>query len=92
VYRSAEGLTALVHLRPEAIAEAVAMVKSGVDQAERVVADLLDSIKKEANQRLATFCRICKVEHQRDSFEKTPTQKIKRFLYPERPDKGTTVQ
>ncbi|MBU1082219.1 MAG: AMP-binding protein, partial [Spirochaetes bacterium] len=82
VYGGSEGLTALIHLKPEAIAEALAKVKAGVDQAERVIVDMLESIKKDANRRLATFSRICKVEHQRDSFEKTPTQKIKRFLYP----------
>ncbi len=92
VYKGAEGLIALVHLKPEAIAEALARVKAGVDQAERVVADMLDGIRKEANQRLASFSRICKVEHQPDSFEKTPTQKIKRFLYPKRPDEGAPVK
>jgi len=84
VYGGADGLVALVHLRPEAIAEALAKVKAGVDQAERVVGELLESIKRETNQRLAAFCRIRKVEHHPDSFQKTPTQKIKRFLYPER--------
>ena len=84
VYGGADGLVALVQLRPEAIAEALAKVKAGVDQAERVVGELLESIKRETNQRLAAFCRIRKVEHHPDSFQKTPTQKIKRFLYPER--------
>lgn len=84
VYGGADGLVALVHLRPEAVAEALAKVKAGVDQAERVVGELLESIKRETNQRLAAFCRIRKVEHHPDSFQKTPTQKIKRFLYPER--------
>lgn len=84
VYGGDEGLVALVHLRPEAISEALAKVKAGVDQAERVVGELLESIKRETNQRLASFCRIRTVEHHPDSFQKTPTQKIKRFLYPDR--------
>ncbi|HPB66821.1 MAG TPA: hypothetical protein PLW80_09665, partial [Spirochaetales bacterium] len=49
-----------------------------------VVGELLESIKRETNQRLASFCRIRTVEHHPDSFQKTPTQKIKRFLYPDR--------
>lgn len=82
VYGGADGLTALVHLKPEAVAEALAAVKAGVDQAERVAAELLESIRKEANQRLQSFSRINRVERQDEAFEKTPTQKIKRFLYP----------
>lgn len=82
VYGGADGLTALVHLKPEAIAEALEAVKAGVDQAERVAAELLESIRKEANQCLQSFSRIHRVERQREAFEKTPTQKIKRFLYP----------
>ena len=82
VYGGADGLTALIHLKPEAVSEALAKMKAGVTEAERAVSDLLESIRKEANQRLAAFSRICKVELQPESFEKTPTQKIKRFLYP----------
>jgi long-chain acyl-CoA synthetase len=85
VYGSADGLTALIHLKPEAIAEALAAVKASVDQAERVAGDLLESIRKEANQRLQSFSRINRVERQAEAFEKTPTQKIKRFMYPRRP-------
>ena len=38
-------------------------------------------MKKEANEKLAAFSRIARVEAQVEPFEKTPTQKIKRFLY-----------
>jgi len=51
---------------------------------EHAAAQLLDKIKKEANQKLAAFSRVQKVEHHTEPFEKTPTQKIKRFLYPKR--------
>jgi long-chain acyl-CoA synthetase len=50
--------------------------------AEKAVAQLLDSIKREANARLAGFSRLARVEHQIEPFEKTPKQSIKRFLYP----------
>ncbi|MBL8966519.1 MAG: AMP-binding protein [Spirochaetaceae bacterium] len=52
--------------------------------AERAVAQLLERIKKETNAKLASFSRIAKVEPQLEPFEKTPTQKIKRFLYPQK--------
>jgi len=93
VYGGAEGLVALVHLKPEAVAEAVARVKASVENAEKAiekaVADTLEAIRREANQRLAAFSRICRVVYQPESFEKTPTQKIKRFLYPKNPESGS---
>jgi hypothetical protein len=33
------------------------------------------------NKRLAAFSRVSRIEVQNTPFEKTPTQKIKRFLY-----------
>ena len=50
--------------------------------AEQAARELLARIRKEANDRLAAFSRIARVERQVEPFEKTPTQKIKRFLYP----------
>lgn len=95
VYGGAEGLVALVHLKPEAVAEAVARVKASVESAEKAiekaVADTLEAIRREANQRLAAFSRICRVVYQPESFEKTPTQKIKRFLYPKNPEGGAPL-
>ena len=88
VYGDDEGLTALVHLSPETIA---ACVKSNVESAEKAAhqaadaaAELLERIKREANERLTAFSRIKRMQLQSVPFEKTPTQKIKRFLYPDR--------
>lgn len=41
----------------------------------------LGELKNAVNQRLASFARISRIEVQNEPFEKTPTQKIKRFLY-----------
>ncbi|MGA2976513.1 MAG: hypothetical protein ABSF77_14490 [Spirochaetia bacterium] len=43
---------------------------------------LLEHIKAEVNSKLASFSRVCRVELQAEPFEKTPSRKIKRFLYP----------
>ncbi len=51
---------------------------------EQAAAQLLESIKKEANTRLSSFSRIGRVERQEEPFEKTPKQSIKRFLYPKK--------
>ena len=86
-----KGLVALVHIRPEVLQELEAAIKDsiehaeeGLQQAEKTVAHLLERIRKEANERLAAFSRIRHVKLQDLPFEKTPTQKIKRFLYPKR--------
>ncbi|PKL84046.1 MAG: long-chain fatty acid--CoA ligase [Ignavibacteriae bacterium HGW-Ignavibacteriae-3] len=45
----------------------------------RIMSELLIQI----NERVNTFSRITKLVEQREPFEKTPTQKIKRYLYDE---------
>ena len=45
---------------------------------------LLERIRREANDKLAAFSRVHRVHLQREPFEKTPSQKIKRHLYPRR--------
>jgi long-chain acyl-CoA synthetase len=42
---------------------------------------LLDDLRRQINGKLASFSRIQKLVEQREPFEKTPTQKIKRHLY-----------
>jgi long-chain acyl-CoA synthetase len=49
----------------------------------------LGDLKNTVNRRLASFARISRIEVQNEPFEKTPTQKIKRFLYgPRKPPEG----
>ncbi|MDR2759488.1 MAG: AMP-binding protein, partial [Spirochaetaceae bacterium] len=45
------------------------------------IGDGLGELKNTVNQKLASFSRISRIEIQNEPFEKTPTQKIKRFLY-----------
>lgn len=41
----------------------------------------LDDLRKRANERLSSFNRISEVREQEEPFQKTPTSKIKRYLY-----------
>jgi long-chain acyl-CoA synthetase len=41
----------------------------------------LEALKNQVNKRLAAFSRLNRIEVVEEPFEKTPTQKIKRFLY-----------
>lgn len=43
--------------------------------------DSLGELKNLVNKRLASFSQINRIEIQHEPFEKTPTQKIRRFLY-----------
>jgi len=42
---------------------------------------ILEEIKEEVNKVLPAYSRINKILEQVEPFEKTPTQKIKRYLY-----------
>jgi len=66
----------------KAAASAAHHAGESLEGAEKALAQLLESIKREANARLAGFSRLARVEHQPVPFEKTPKQSIKRFLYP----------
>ena len=55
------------------------------EKAQTTIAALGDSIeelKNSVNKKLAAFSRLNRIEIQKEPFEKTPTMKIKRFLYP----------
>ena len=50
-------------------------------QAQERIVQLLEDIRKQVNEQVSTFSRISRVIEQTEPFEKTPTQKIKRYLY-----------
>ena len=71
-------LVALVALDKEKLEEALAEFKDNVSaKYEELMRDIRDYV----NTRVAKFARVSKVEEQKEGFEKTPSLKIKRFLY-----------
>jgi long-chain acyl-CoA synthetase len=50
-------------------------------QARERIITLLEEIRKQTNEQVSSFSRISRVIEQKEPFEKTPTQKIKRYLY-----------
>ena len=52
------------------------------------LAEMLEDLKQNINKRLAIFSRINRIEVHNEPFEKTPTRKIKRFLYQENNSKN----
>jgi long-chain acyl-CoA synthetase len=51
--------------------------------------EILEGLRKMVNRRLAAFSRLSRIEVRNEPFEKTPTHKIKRFLYNTRNPAGT---
>ena len=45
------------------------------------VRQLLEDLRQSINSRVSSFCRLSRVIEQTEPFVKTPTMKIKRFLY-----------
>ncbi len=74
-------LVARVHLNYEKLDEYFTEKKLNAKQVREHINHILDDIKKQVNESVASFSRINKVIEQTEPFEKTPTQKIKRFLY-----------
>jgi len=78
-------LVARILLDAEKIAEEIKRL--GLVGAEKVAAwktDLLEHIRREANRRLGRNSKVQTFTEQDEPFEKTPSMKIKRFLYTKR--------
>jgi len=63
-----------------------AMVRLDLRELHKVFKDIdvqefLEKIRKEVNEKLASFSRIHRIKLQEIPFERTPTEKIKRYLY-----------
>lgn len=75
-------LVALVHLNMEELEKKYQHVKiETVSFINERSEEILQDIQNKVNEELNKFSKIQRVVLQRDPFEKTPTQKIKRFLY-----------
>jgi long-chain acyl-CoA synthetase len=80
---NASGLVEDALVCPGARGEIVALVVLNQKAQAMINAagELLEELKKKVNQRLASFSRLSRIEVKNEPFEKTPTHKIKRFLY-----------
>lgn len=45
------------------------------------IREFLESLRQQVNDQMPSFSRVSRFIEQREPFEKTPTQKIKRYLY-----------
>ncbi len=74
-------LTARIHLDYDKVDEIFGVRQKSETKTHEKVAELLEEIRKEVNEKVSIFSRIKKVVEQREEFIKTPTKKIKRYLY-----------
>ncbi|MGE0075401.1 MAG: AMP-binding protein [Sphaerochaetaceae bacterium] len=72
------GLAAMIKLDFELMAE---NLKMSVTDAKDSAAAYLSHLRDEVNKELSTFSRIREVALQDEPFQRTPTMKIKRYLY-----------
>lgn len=81
VYQDGKNLKALVVLKEDMLSKFASRARDVLEDAE----EIFNNIKKSINSRLPPFSRINAIELHNEPFEKTPSQKIKRFLYPKKP-------
>ncbi|GHV95272.1 AMP-binding protein [Spirochaetia bacterium] len=74
VYPGEKGeLVALVHISESA--------RAAAQSTAQAVVNALEELRQWANKKLANFSRLSRIEVRDEPFEKTPTLKIKRYLY-----------
>lgn len=81
VYDQAGQLCARVHLNYEELDREFALRKLSESESKQEILARLEEIRRTVNSRVKPFSRINRIIEQREPFEKTPTQKIKRYLY-----------
>jgi len=74
-------LTARIYLDYDKLDEIFGIKHTSETKTHTKVAELLEEIRIEVNKDVSSFSRIKKVIEQREEFIKTPTKKIKRYLY-----------
>ncbi len=79
------GLVARIRLNYEDLTEHVGEMAGragdAVKSASDHTAEFLEHLKKDINSQLSRFSRIGKVLEQKEPFVRTPTKKIKRYIY-----------
>jgi len=85
VFSHQEKLIARAHLNYEEIKKKFGL--SNEHETTQRVHAFLEELRRQVNQRLASFSRLHRIVEQPEPFEKTPTLKIKRHLYGSHPEK-----
>ena len=74
-------IVAMIYLNADKLAQEIKNLKLPVHKVEEYKNSLLEKIRNEANKNLNRQARLSKTIEHESPFEKTPSLKIKRFLY-----------
>lgn len=74
-------IVAKVHLDYKMLDEMFTELKLSVEESAAEIRKKLEELKAEVNKHIPTYAQISAFLEQSEPFEKTPTMKIKRFLY-----------
>ena len=81
VYELKGKIVARVEINQEEINKQMKNLRGKAEEMEVEINRILDNIKKSVNDEVNKFSRINGIFHQKEPFVKTPTKKIKRYLY-----------
>ena len=81
VYEDNGRLIAKAYLDFDVLDQEFEINKMGGADVEKLIHDLLETVRQETNQQLPGFSHISKIINYPEPFEKTPTNKVKRYLY-----------
>lgn len=81
VYEQEGKIMARVHFDYKALDELFTPLKLSVKEAAAEIQKKLTALKTEINSKIPTYAQLSAFIEQTDPFEKTPTLKIKRYLY-----------
>jgi long-chain acyl-CoA synthetase len=71
----------MIYLNADKLAQEIKNLKLPLQKVDEYKESLLEKIRKEANKNLNIQSRLSKMIEHHSPFEKTPSLKIKRFLY-----------
>lgn len=74
-------LVAMIYLNADKLAQEIKNLKLPLQKVDEYKSSLLEKIRTEANKNLNIQSRLSKMIEHHSPFEKTPSLKIKRFLY-----------
>lgn len=81
VYDEDKKIISRIHLDYEALEQSSGKQSNNDAVMRRKVETLLNEIRKNVNSKVSSFSKLNKVIEQTEPFERTPTKKIKRYLY-----------
>jgi len=74
-------LVAMIYLNADKLAQEIKHLKLPLQKVDEYKSNILEKVRKEANKNLNIQSRLSKMIEHHSPFEKTPSLKIKRFLY-----------